>query len=168
MQETCLGSIPGLGRSPRGRHGNPLQYSCLENSMDKGSWWTIVHGVSESDMTERLCTLTPPGREGRTEGLLMNFLLFLETPHPTATLWTVLHRHISDMCVCMYGGGRGFLPPINNSSPPAGYPTVQLNSDTVHSEIDRLRARSRLPFSTQTCGASPKFRLSPGLLTNWL
>ena len=37
------GSIPGSGRSPGGGHGNPLQYSCLENSMDEGGWWAIVH-----------------------------------------------------------------------------------------------------------------------------
>ena len=43
-----IGSIPGLGRSPGGRHGNPLQYSCLENPMDKGAWQAIVHGVAES------------------------------------------------------------------------------------------------------------------------
>ena len=43
-----LGSIPGLGRSPRGGHGNPLQYSCLENSMDWGAWWATVHGVAKS------------------------------------------------------------------------------------------------------------------------
>ena len=40
-----LGSIPGLGRSPGGGHGNPLQYSCLENPMDRGAWQTTVHGV---------------------------------------------------------------------------------------------------------------------------
>ena len=46
-----LGSIPGLGRYPGGRHGNPLLYSCLENSMVKGAWWATVHGVvKESDM----------------------------------------------------------------------------------------------------------------------
>ena len=46
------GSIPGLARSPGGGNGNPLQYSCLENPMDRGAWWAIVHGVSkESDMT---------------------------------------------------------------------------------------------------------------------
>ena len=41
-----LGSIPGLGRSPLEGNGNPLQYSCLENSMDGGAWWATVHGVS--------------------------------------------------------------------------------------------------------------------------
>ena len=42
------GSILGLGRSPGGRNGNPLQYSCLENSMDRGTWWATVHGVMRS------------------------------------------------------------------------------------------------------------------------
>ena len=43
-----LGSIPGLGRFPGGRHGNPLQYSCLENPMDRGAWWATDHGVARS------------------------------------------------------------------------------------------------------------------------
>ena len=42
------GSIPGLGRSPGGEHGNPLQYSCLENPMDRGAWRATVHGVAKS------------------------------------------------------------------------------------------------------------------------
>ena len=41
-------SIPGLGKSPEGRHGNPFQYSCLENSMDWGAWQATVHGVTKS------------------------------------------------------------------------------------------------------------------------
>ena len=41
-----MGSIPGSGRFPGGGNGNPLQYSCLENSMDRRSWWAIVHGVA--------------------------------------------------------------------------------------------------------------------------
>ena len=41
-----MGSIPGLGRSPGEGHGNPLQYSCLENSMDLEAWWATVHGVT--------------------------------------------------------------------------------------------------------------------------
>ena len=46
-----MGSIPGLGQSPGGGHGNPLQYSGLENALDRGAWWVIVHGVAESDTT---------------------------------------------------------------------------------------------------------------------
>ena len=42
------GSIPGLGRPPGEGHGNPLQYSCLENSMDRGAWWATVLGVIKS------------------------------------------------------------------------------------------------------------------------
>ena len=43
-----LGSIPGLGRSSGEGNGNPFQYSCLENSTDRGAWWAIVHGVAKS------------------------------------------------------------------------------------------------------------------------
>ena len=42
------GSIPGLGRSPGGGNGNPFQYSCLENSMDRRTWQATVHGVAKS------------------------------------------------------------------------------------------------------------------------
>ena len=42
------GSVTGLGRSPGVGNGNPLQYSCLENSIDRGAWWPTVHGVAKS------------------------------------------------------------------------------------------------------------------------
>ena len=59
-ESTCsareLGSIPGPGRSPGGGNGNRnlFQYSCLENSMDRGAWRATVHRISESDMAEQL------------------------------------------------------------------------------------------------------------------
>ena len=42
------GLIPGSGRSPGGGHGNPLQYSCLENPTNRGAWWATVHMVAKS------------------------------------------------------------------------------------------------------------------------
>ena len=42
------GLVPGAGRSPGEGHGNPLQYSCLENPMDGEAWWATVHGVAKS------------------------------------------------------------------------------------------------------------------------
>ena len=46
------GLISGLGRSPGGGNGTPLQYSCLENPMDRGAWWAAVHKAAESETTE--------------------------------------------------------------------------------------------------------------------
>ena len=46
------GSIPGSGRNPGGRNDNPLQYSCLENPMDRAAWQATVHGAAGLDMTE--------------------------------------------------------------------------------------------------------------------
>ena len=53
-----LSSIPGLGRSPGEGNGNPLQYSCLENPMDRGTWWATFHGVSR--VRHDLATKPPP------------------------------------------------------------------------------------------------------------
>ena len=64
------GSIPGLARSPGGGHGNPLQYSCLENPMGRGAWWAMVHRVTELDTTEatlHACTYVPVRKSQRHE-----------------------------------------------------------------------------------------------------
>ena len=52
-----LGTIPGLGRSPGGRYGYPLQYSCQENPMDRGAWQVTVHGVAKSQTWQQLMLL---------------------------------------------------------------------------------------------------------------
>ena len=52
VQWTRPGSIPGLGKCPGEENGYPLQYSCLENFMDREAWWARVHGVAELNMTE--------------------------------------------------------------------------------------------------------------------
>ena len=70
-----MGSIPGLGRSPGGGHGNPLQYSCLENPLDRGAWRATVHGVAESRTRLSDSTAT-------NVFALLNFLLFFsKTQH---------------------------------------------------------------------------------------
>jgi len=45
-----VGSVSGLGRSLGGGNGNPLEYCCLENPMDRGAWWATIHGVTKSQM----------------------------------------------------------------------------------------------------------------------
>ena len=56
-----LGLIPGLGRSPGEGNGNPLQYSCLENPMDRGAWWATVHRVAKSQTRLSNFTFTLEG-----------------------------------------------------------------------------------------------------------
>ena len=62
-----MGSIPGSGRSPGEGHGNALQYPCLENPMERGAWWNIVHRVCKefdmTEMTQHACTLYEEGRD---------------------------------------------------------------------------------------------------------
>ena len=55
-----LGSLPGSGRSPGEGNGNPRQYSCLENPMDRGAWWATVHGVTRvgHDLVTQLLLLS--------------------------------------------------------------------------------------------------------------
>ena len=59
-ESTCnaedLSSVPVSGRSPGGGHGNPLQYYCLENPMDRGDWWATIHGVAKSQTRLSLST----------------------------------------------------------------------------------------------------------------
>ena len=61
-----MGSIPGSGRCPGEGNDNPLQYSCLENPLDRGAWRATVHGVTESDVTWQLHTATNKRSTNRT------------------------------------------------------------------------------------------------------
>ena len=76
------GSITGLGRSSGEGNGNLLQYSCLENSLPRGAWWAIVHGITELDMTEQLTG------EGNGTPLQSSCL---ENPMDGGAWWAAVH-----------------------------------------------------------------------------
>ena len=87
-----IGLIPGLGRSPGGGHGNPLQYSCLENPMDRGAWQAAVHGVAKSqtqlsDFTFHF-SFSCIG-EGNGNPLQCSCL---ENPRDRGAWWAAVHR----------------------------------------------------------------------------
>ena len=63
-----MGSILGLGRSPGEGHGNPLQYSCLENPMDRGAWLAIVHRVAQSQTQQK--RLSTHAQKGGKKGII--------------------------------------------------------------------------------------------------
>ena len=76
-----MGSVPdtGSGRSPGGRHGNPLQYSCLENSMDRSAWRATVHSVTKSWNNWGDLAHTHAGKWERKQAVLEGFKEVLET-----------------------------------------------------------------------------------------
>ena len=75
------GLIPGSGRSPGEGNGNPLQYYCLENPMDRGAWWATVHGVAKSQTQLSDFTLT----------FCWNYIE-IHVCVPSLTLWTVARQ----------------------------------------------------------------------------
>ena len=64
-----MGSIPGLGRSPEGGNGNPLQYSCLGNPMERGAWWATVRRIvkSQTRLSDQVCTHTVIFSKGKID-----------------------------------------------------------------------------------------------------
>ena len=62
-----MGWIPGLGKSPGGEHGNPPQYTCLENPKERGVWWAIVPRVAKCQTSSLKCRMLPPKSMMSTE-----------------------------------------------------------------------------------------------------
>ena len=108
------GLIPGSGRSPGGGHGNPLQYSCRENPMDRGDWWAVAHGVTKSWT--------------RLEGLTQHSTIYSQPGMRTQVI--LVYQFVDDTCLtsacntnCKYlshpvGGAKGskFFPRAGHSS----------------------------------------------------
>ena len=83
------GSIPGSRRSPGEGNGNPLQYSCLGNPMDRGAWWATILGVAELNMTKQLNNKRPNlGYSQRVAGRTRTMGIFLESPFLSRGLLT--------------------------------------------------------------------------------
>ena len=131
-----VGSIPGSGRSPGEGKGNPLQYSCLENPMDRGAWWATVHGVAKSrtrlsDFTSLQCffhwTVSNKSFLQECELILMTYYLVM--------LGSCLDQRRGGegiMCVIMCEGrdnvclkGRFFLSSSSLPSHPRAFPHPQ-------------------------------------------
>ena len=81
------GSIPGSGRFPGGGNGNPFQYSCLENPMDRGAWWATVHEVAKSThaVTRRLAEPPKMGNQRGAQSFPEAILVFLSKSMITPT-----------------------------------------------------------------------------------
>ena len=81
--------ILGLGKSPIEGNDHPLQYSCLGNPMDRGAWWSIVHGVAELDMTEQqsthVCTII-------NQYIVMRLYISVTCKNDLCLIWTSNNR----------------------------------------------------------------------------
>ena len=88
------GSIPGLGRSPGEGNGNPLQYFCLGNPMDRAAW-AIVHGVAkESDTTQWVNNNKAVGENLKFYILTSGISTLKKKPHLTSFVWLTLGKHL--------------------------------------------------------------------------
>ena len=101
--------IPGLGRSPGVGHGNPLQHSCLENSMDRGTWWTTVHVIAKSwtGLSEHRCTHFTDEKLRHKEAKQLMLKVSVEKRHSWQSVWQLLEGKDSP----------DSAPPVSVSSP---------------------------------------------------
>ena len=97
-----MGSIPPSGRSPGGEPGNPLQYFCLENPMDRGGWWATVHGVPKSQTWLKRFSMHTPIQPRSFIYLWIWIYHFLEIVSETSPLVVLtLQGQNSRICLCV-------------------------------------------------------------------
>ena len=111
------GSIPRLGRSPGEGNGNPLQYSCLENSMDGGAWWATVHGVVKSRTRMSDFTSLPPSVQFSCSVVSDSL-----RPHGLQHAWLPVRHHLPELAqthVHRVSDAIQSSHPLLSPSPPA-------------------------------------------------
>ena len=97
-EDTEVDSIPGLGRSPEGEHGNSLQYSCLENPMDRGAWQATVHGVTKSwTWLKRLSTACSMPLLRHLRMLIIIYFVIHYTTFLVRLIFLILYLRITDL-----------------------------------------------------------------------
>ena len=106
------GLTPGSGRSPGGGHGNPLQYSCLENPMDRGAWWATVHEVTKSQIQ-----LSNWACSQAMLACMCSCSVASVMPWLFVTPWTIAHRVPLSTGFCRQEYWRGLPGP-----PPGAFP----------------------------------------------
>ena len=93
------GLTPGLGKSPGERHDNLLQYSCLENPMDRGAWWAVVHGVAKSRTWLSNAFIAYPSSKNKVYGVLQVTSIPHSGPFVKETVFTKERE-----CVFLFSG----------------------------------------------------------------
>ena len=131
-----VGSIPGSGSSPGGGNGSPLQYSCLENPVDRGAWRATAHGVAESDTPEQLSTHTRGSPAAQTAS-------------PAA--WARLGGCVPQRPRCSWAACSAGLPPAGGGADSAVPAAPAGDLGHPHLESRRPEGASQRPEAWSAC-----------------
>ena len=152
-----MGLIPGWGRSPEGGHGNPLQYCCLKNPVDRGAWWATVQGVAKSWTWLKWLSMHPQLLEGGELPKSLFTVAYVFTvqessPFPLSSSGTsqvalgdlpsLAHEFLSLFPVSQSVGPKNsYKPPVNSMCSVQDVPHLSLTACTLDSIRHPAEAR---------------------------